>query len=209
MINDINWSQVEDQYIKNGVTFIDNVLDENSIQALRNFALSVDFRHDVYNDYSALEFSRDGIWPHVLDNIVVDLERIMSMTFKRGWFFIYNNISEGVKIHVDPLSEMTVNLWVTPDECMEGGTGYNGLDVWKIKPKPEWGYDISNGNTQLCEEYIKESNPEKVTIEYKFNRAAIFNSDYLHQSQPVWTKDGADNRKINYALLFERTWKLG
>lgn len=203
----IRWSDIEDQYVRDGVTYVDSLLDIQSIEALRMLALSIDFRHDVYQDYSALEFSRDTIWPQALNDVVIELEHTMSMTFKRGWFFIYDSRSEGVKIHVDPMSEMTVNLWVTPDECMEGGVGFNGLDVWKIKPKPEWGYDVSNGNTQICEQYIKEANPELVRIDYKHNRAAIFNSDYLHQSQPVWTKEGAENRKINYALLFERTMK--
>lgn len=208
MVNhNLNWTAVEHQYVDKGVTFIDNMLDESSIAALRSFALSIDFRHDVYQDYSALEFSRDGIWPQALNDVVNDLESVMGMSFKRGWFFIYDNKSEGVKIHVDPLSEMTVNLWVTPDECMEGGSGFNGLDLWRIEPKPEWDYDISNGSTQLCEDYIKEVNPELVTIEYRYNRAAIFKSNYFHQSQPVSTKAGADNRKINYALLFERSWK--
>lgn len=207
MINPyIDLGSVRSKYEEHGICVIDDFIDIDTISFLRDFSLNTKYRDQIYKGYSALDFNRSQQLPYLMMKLFNDCEEFLSpinnKKFSRGWFFIYDVISNGVGVHVDPLSDMTINIWVTPDSCVDAGKGFNGLDIWKIKPKPEWGYDISNGDDLTCLEYIEREQAEMVQIEYKFNRAVLFNSNYFHRSQPVRFKSGEDNRKINYTLLF-------
>ena len=210
MINtDVDWDVICKQYHKLGVAVVDNfITDVSTLNFLRDYALKSTHRDAFYEGYSALDFDKTEAHLYKIKKLSDAAQKTIPLLgnkqFSRGWFFIYDTESNGVSVHVDPHSEITVNLWVTPDECMIGEDSCNGLNVWRIEPKPEWGYDISNGNPGMCMEYIHQEQPEMVSVEYKFNRAVLFNSNYFHGSQPVKCKAGQDNRKINYALLFNQ-----
>ena len=47
-----------------------------------------------------------------------------------------------------------------------------------------------------------EQGAENITIPYKQNRAAIFDSKRLHATDKYTFKDGYENRRINLTLLF-------
>ena len=207
MINtDIDWGFVHKEFQQHNVAIVDNFIDLKTINFLRDFAQKTQHRDTYYEGYSALEFNRNSPLPYLMEELVKDSEKLVPLfkekKFSRGWFFIYDYVSGGVGVHIDPLSDITMNLWVTPEDCVDAGSGFNGLDIWKIYPKPGWGYETSLYDHQACLDYINEVQPELVSIEYKFNRAVFFNSSYFHRSQPVKFKEGLENRKINYAFLF-------
>jgi hypothetical protein len=208
MINDnIDWELVHKQYHEQGVSVIDDFISDTSIiDFLRDFPLIVPHRDMFYRGYSALDFNKSRLLPSKIEMLIDSVQRassvLSSKQFSRGWFFIYDTESDGVGVHVDPHSDITLNIWVTPDECTEGGKGFNGLDIWRIEPKPEWDYQVSLYEHGKCMEYIHQEQAEMISVEYRFNRVVLFNSNYFHRSQPVKFKRGDENRKINYALLF-------
>ena len=208
MINtDIDWELVCKQYHEQGVSVIDNfITDLSTINFLRDYALKSSYRDSFYSGYSALDFDSSQALPYKLRMLADDAQKTLPVLnnkqFSRGWFFIYDSESNGVNIHVDPYSEITLNIWVTPDEGVSSGKGFNGIDVWRIEPKPEWGYDISNHEYDMCLDYVHQEQADMISVEYRFKRAVMFNSNYFHRSQPVRCREGQDNRKINYALLF-------
>lgn len=204
---EIDWDVVCKQYYEQGVAVVDNIIsDVSTLNFLREYALKSTHRDAFYEGYSASDFDKTDIHLYKIKALTSAAQKTIPLLnnkhFSRGWFFIYDTESGGVGVHVDPHSDITLNLWVTPDECMSGDNGCNGLNIWRIEPKPEWGYDISNGNSAMCMEYIQQEQPEMVSVEYRFNRAVLFNSNYFHGSQPVRCRTGQENRKINYALLF-------
>jgi hypothetical protein len=126
--------------------------------------------------------------------------------FDRAWAFIYNNESGGVPVHADPAA-INLNFWVTPDSSMNLKPGFNGLDIWKIYPPADWDYGRYNSQSPISRKrvdaFLNENAPSLVSIEYKFNRVVVFDSMFFHQSNPVSSKPGYENRRINYTLLYK------
>jgi hypothetical protein len=202
-----DWDKIVEEFNSNRVCVIDNFLYPEYALRLRNFFLTCNSREDYYEDYCALNFYKNKLWFSLLSNIIDEIQEHLSFTkdlgFQRAWAFIYSNQSKGIPVHADPAS-VSLNLWVTPEECMQIKEEHNGLDIWKIVSPKDWTHKDYNGNTKKITEYlqndVKENN--KVSIKYKFNRMTMFNSSCFHKTQPIIFKDGYENRRINYTFLY-------
>jgi hypothetical protein len=209
---DHDWRAIAEAFARDRVVVVDNFLDPACAERLRKFFLFFNNREERYPDYAAINISRQNsqIWFPLLTNITEECKEQMPFldgkTFDRAWAFIYNNESGGVPIHADPAA-ININFWVTPDSCMNLKDGCNGLDIWKIYPPADWGYGSYNSQSadsmKRVAAFLEQNEPSKVHIEYRFNRVIIFDSMFFHKSQPVSSKPGYDNRRINYTFLFK------
>lgn len=185
VLNANDFSIVEDLFLKNKVAVIDNFLKEEYCQRLRNFGLSLNAYDESYAGYGAVNFSKDGLtmWFPLLTNISEETKQIFNclneLEYTRGWVFVHDNKqNDTVRRHIDPKAKITINVWCTPDECIEENSDqYNGLLIHVSKDK-------------------------SIHVPYRYNRAMIFYSDIEHESQLSRFKDGADNRKVNYTFLY-------
>ena len=209
VIGEQDWDLINTTYEKERIVVIDNFLKEDIADRLRKFFLFFNIIEEAYPEYGAINFLKEPnkIWFPLLTNITEEIKEVAPFLeetrFIHAWAFIYNTVSNGVPVHADPAST-NINLWVTPNECMNMQEGYNGLDVWRIYPPKEWEYRDYNGNVNKITEYLTANPNTKVSIPYNFNRAVIFDSMFFHKSNPVYTKPGYDNRRINYTFLYER-----
>jgi len=204
----LDWHDIGVQYAKNHVVIIDDFLLPEYTMRLRDFMLFFNKKEDFYDDYAAVNFHRNTpnkVWFSLLSDIVDEVKMraycLRTLSFERAWAFIYNNDSNGVNIHADAAA-INLNFWVTPDECIIPAQGTNGLDIWKIYPPKGWNYSEYNRNAEKSAIYISQHDVEKVSIPYKFNRLIMFDSMYFHKTQSVHTKDGYENRRINYTFLY-------
>lgn len=212
VLADRDWNAVNEAFNRDRVVVIDNFLDPACTERLRKFFLFFNNREERYPDYAAINISRQNsqIWFPLLTNITEEAKEqipfLAGKSFDRAWAFIYNNESGGVPVHADPAA-ININFWVTPDDCMNLKEGFNGLDIWKIYPPADWGYGSYNsqstGSMQRVAAFLEANAPSKVHIEYRFNRVVIFDSMFFHKSQPVSSKQGYDNRRINYTFLYK------
>lgn len=211
-INYQNWRAINETYEKDKVVVIDNFLAGDCADRLRKFFLFFNNIEEFYPDYGSINLSRNNsqIWFPLLTNITEECKELMPFLrgkqFDRAWAFIYNNESGGVPVHADPAA-ININLWVTPDAGMNLKEGFNGLEIWKIYPPADWGYGNYNtqdrGNYNRVLSFLDENVPSKVTIDYKFNRVVVFDSMFFHKSNPVSSKPGYENRRINYTFLYK------
>lgn len=204
---ELDWQHIADTYKRDKVVVVDNFLRADIAQRLRNYILYLNVRQDKYRDYAAVNFYRrtDSLWFPLLTNIVDECKDRFSFLegheFIRAWSFIYDNESEGVRPHADPAA-VNFNLWVTDDNCVLNPDEQNGLDVWKVYPPADWAWETYNGDDVAIAEFLSNYGTEKLAIPYRFNRVTIFNSKFFHKTQPVLTKPGYGNRRINYTFLF-------
>ena len=92
-----------------------------------------------------------------------------------------------------------MNIWVTPDECVEDHDK-NGLVIFKRKAhKMSWRQYNSDGD--FIDKYLKGSKYDR--IPYKYNRAVIFRGNTFHSTDSVHMKPGDQNKRINYTFLYE------
>jgi len=203
----LNWDDIAQTYEKEKVVVVDDFLQPDIAQKLKNYMLFLNVRQDKYHDYAAVNFYKrsDSLWFPVLTSIVDECkDKAIFLTgcdFIRAWSFIYNNKSEGVPPHADPAA-VNFNLWVTDDSSMLHAEEHNGLDIWKVYPPSEWNWETYNGDNKAIAEFLNKCGVAKTAIAYKFNRVVIFNSKFFHKTQPVQTKLGYSNRRINYTFLF-------
>jgi hypothetical protein len=176
-----DWNYINNHFIKHRYAVIDNYLNPEYAERLRKFYLFFNLREDIYDGYDAINFDRKktkNIWFPLLSNISEESLRLLpflkNFYFERGWAFIYNNICDGVHLHIDPESVITLNLWVTPETCLNIKKGTNGLHIENL-----------------------------IDIDYAFNRLVIFYSQNLHCSQPVSCLPGHANKRINYTFLYK------
>jgi hypothetical protein len=199
--SDINWEEISKYFIKNNFVIVDEVLKEEYIERMRRFILFLNYRENIYSNYATINFKEksENLWFPMLKIISMKLKEkisvIRDLNFLKAWAVIYDNVGEGTLPHIDPGSIITVNLWVTPNECVNHNTNFNGLVLTDINPRPD-------ENKDIYKNISKDDSIVKKVIPYNYNRMTIFRGSHLHFSQPTSTKFGYSNKKINYSFLY-------
>jgi hypothetical protein len=204
VLNDRNWDLVYEKFLSQGYVVIDDVFQSEYLERLYYFGLFHNIREDVRPGSSTLNFYKDQKkWFPLLSNITDELTNSFEdrFEFSRGWQIIFDTMCEGIGLHVDPQSDVTMNFWVTPDEnCITDIDEYaNGLVIFdQEKPDNFHFYE----NDENVKNLIKRNNPKVHLIHHKCNRCVIFKSNLYHQTFCVHTKPGYENRRVSYAFLF-------
>lgn len=203
-----NILEVNNNFDDNNIIIEDNFLDENILHQLLGFSLTTDFDKSKnytggYQDYG---FKKNNHPIPELDKVVEIIENkypdiFKKLEYERGWLFIYDNECSGVTPHADPAS-VNVNIWLTPNSCVKDNAK-NGLIIWDKKRPEDWSYNDYNKNVSKIKQYLKDTNASKRIVEYKHNRAMIFDSSYFHETNGVSMKDGHWNKRINLVFMFK------
>lgn len=196
------WNFINSQLKKNQITIIDNFFTQELLSILKIRILYAKHVDTDYKTYQAIDYQ--GNQDYITTLIVKELKNKLDILplFQRAWSFVYHNESQGVGLHADP-SEFNVNIWVSSDESVKDKFS-NGLKIYKISPPSDWKRkDWNPGkNTEKVKNYLDSNNVQPVKIDYKSNRAVIFNGAYFHESNQVSMKEGVENRRVSYTMLF-------
>ena len=191
------------QPLSDKITIVDNLLSEHVVGYLRlRMELTNQF-HDIYKDYQAINyFPGEDLVTDILEKEISNKFNLKK--FQRAWSFIYNNNAHGVDFHADP-SNTNVNIWVTPDESIEDYS-QNGLLICDKKPPEDWTREQWNVNKEGCiDKFLQKEKTSILRVNYRCNRAIIFDGDLFHKTDNVKTKDGIFNKRVSYTMLFGRT----
>jgi len=189
------------------VTFIDGLLTEEALRALRRFCWEATiWKKDYENGYSGA-FLGDGFASPLLFQIAEELRRAFPRIFKhhrltQSWAFKHDSARRGLNIHADAAA-VNVNFWITPDDAnLDPETG--GLVVYDKEAPKEWNFKDYNSdhNKPKILAWLKEVGARAVKIPYRSNRAVVFNSDLFHETDEISFKDDYCSRRINITLLY-------
>ena len=185
-----------------GYIIIDDFLPDDICTELREKSLHAKEYNSKYLDYKALDF--DGYYiikslRHISNQYVVPkISLARAEKYNRSWSFVYDNVARGVPPHADP-SFININLWVTPDECVQDHNK-NGLKIYKKKAPKEWTWKQYNGSDVLIEDFLRGTKYD--IIPYRYNRAVIFRGNTFHATDNVHMKPGLENKRVNYTFLY-------
>ena len=187
----------------NNYIIIDDFFPDEICTELREKSLNAKEYTQKYWDYKALDFDNDNSESlQDISNKYVVPKIPLAEKYLRSWSFVYDNVARGVLPHSDP-SFINVNIWVTPDECVED-FNKNGLRIYR-KPSPiTWDKlpeDYDGHHSSEIKSYLKHSKYDR--IPYKYNRAIIFKGNTFHSTDNVHMKHGEENRRVNYTFLYE------
>jgi len=205
---------IEKGYSTDGVAVIDDILSPVVIEELRAYCLESTIWHDLKTTYMGAYWHR-GFTSPVLLRVARALQDrfafIRKWPLTMAWAYAYSNTdiegrnrtrsNIGIPIHADD-ARVNVNIWITPDEA-KIGTGGGGLIIYPKTPPLSWTKSqllqpVQKGNA--VHQFIAGVSPR--SVDYKYNRAAIFDSDFFHQTAPLKFKPGHASRRINLTLLF-------
>ena len=187
----------------NGYIIVDNFFPESICEFLRQKALATTSFNTQYFSYKAIEF--DLPWTqHSLKNISDNFVRPKISVPKKlkyisSWCFVHDNIGTGVRAHADP-SSINVNVWVTPDKCVEDPKK-NGLKVYKKTAPKDTDWHTYNCRREVIDNYLVGAKYD--TVPYKCNRATVLRGEFFHATDDVHMKPGHENKRINYTFLYQ------
>ena len=144
---------VESDYYRNapGITWIDNILDREALDALYRFCLdsTIWFKFNYENGYLAAVMG-DGFFCPLLAQIAEELPKALPGIFRdhrltQMWAFKYDEqTSGGVRMHAD-FAAVNVNFWITPDDAnLSPESG--GLTVWDKEAPLDWDFERFNND---------------------------------------------------------------
>tara|TARA_R110000751_G_scaffold185483_1_gene291952 strand:- start:2078 stop:2710 length:633 start_codon:yes stop_codon:yes gene_type:complete len=197
-----DWNHINSSLKNNEIIIVDNFFTQEVLSILKIRILYAKYFDQDYGKdrYRAIDYGPDE--DYITNLIQKELhENVEGLPeFQRAWSFVYNNESTGAKLHSDP-SKFNVNVWVSDDESVKNKSS-NGLCVYEVTPPASMGRNIWNGSPEKVKEYIGSLGIQPVKIAYKSNRAVIFNGAYFHKSDNVSMKEGMENRRVSYTMLF-------
>ena len=182
---------------------IDDFFPDEICKELREKSYNAKDYNMKYWDYKSLDFDNatgDESLKYISDKYVVP-KISLARNYDRAWSFVYDNVGRGVGAHADP-SFINVNIWVTPDECVEDHNK-NGLRIYKKhipKGTPWEMYNHWDGSIWR-DQFLKDASYD--TIPYKYNRAIIFEGRTFHSTDNVHMKPGDNNKRVNYTFLYD------
>ena len=181
------------------IKIVDNFFTKECLDILKTRVLYAKYCDHQYDNYVATNY--DPGQDYITDLIAKEIKNMYVLPeFQRGWSFVYVKNDIGVNMHADP-SLINLNVWVSSDESV-AESSKNGLNIYKLLPPVDWTRADWNSNPNKVKKYIVENNVSPIKIGYKSNRAIFFNGAYFHESNGVSMKDGIENRRVSYTLLF-------
>ena len=207
MVNkDQDWKQIRDSIFSKGSAVIDNFFDVEFALTLREKILN-NYKDakpsNRYPDY-ILKDADEKVFPSI--QIANDLyEHIQELkdTYSRSWVGVFENKGNGTSYHYDWESLVTLNIWLTPNECVQDFSK-NGLLIFPIQVPQEVREEENPlvSQAQFVEEFMSlHKHVEPIEIKYNFNRA-VFQTSLLHATNGVSMKDGEDNKRVSMTILF-------
>jgi hypothetical protein len=207
MVNkDQDWKQIRDSIFSKGSAVIDNFFDVEFALTLRDKILN-NYKDakpsNRYPDY-ILKDADEKVFPSI--QIANDLyEHIQELkdTYSRSWVGVFENKGNGTSYHYDWESLVTLNIWLTPNECVQDFSK-NGLLIFPIQVPQEVREEENPlvSQAQFVKEFMSlHKHVEPIEIKYNFNRA-VFQTSLLHATNGVSMKDGEDNKRVSMTILF-------
>jgi Tfp pilus assembly protein PilF len=203
-----NWLEIEDEYFNssNQIMYIDDFLSENALIELREFCLVSKVWNKEYNNKYLGAFSNGGFISPIHLQIIIDLKEKLPKLFgphrvSKIWGFKYDSrLGKGINIHADAAIH-NLNFWITPDKY-NNNKNSGGLKIYDAPAPDHWTFKDYNNKSDKIYKFLEVNNANYTNIAYKFNRAALFNSAYFHETDEIDFKDEYAGRRINNTYLF-------
>jgi len=203
-----NWQDVEEQYFNSSkqIIYIDNFLSDEAIRELREFCLVSKVWNEEYQNKYLGAFSDKGFISEIHLQIAIELQQKLPRLFgpyglSKFWGFKYDStLGKGINVHADQAIH-NLNFWITPDEYNKNKNS-GGLKVYDAIAPEDWNFEKYNKNADKIYKFLNDNNANCTNINYKFNRAVLFNSDYFHETDEINFDEGYETRRINITYLF-------
>jgi len=193
-----------------GLTWIDNFLGPEALEALRRFCLESTIWYDLGHSGGYLgAYLQEGFDCPLLIQIAEDLPRRLPEIFgdhflMQLWAYKYDSRLTGIDMHAD-FAAINVNFWLTPDASMLD-TDSGGMVIWDREAPADWSVDEYNtydpDQQARIRNFLDEQQARRIVVPHRQNRCVIFNSDLFHRTDDIHFRDNYEDRRINVTMLY-------
>ncbi len=209
-----NYNNIEMEYLKSKepIVIIDDFLSEEALDTLWKYCLESTIWFDTKENGGYLgAYMTDGFHHPILLKLVENLNEEMPKVFNsrklsQMWALKYKSDGTGTRLHADD-ALININFWITPDIAKKNTDNNSGIIIYDRPVPKNWKFEEYNQSDIKIKDYLKKTKSKKIEIPYKQNRAIIFDSKFIHQSQEIDFKKGYKNQRINITMLFDRLFK--
>jgi tetratricopeptide (TPR) repeat protein len=187
------------------IVVIDNLLTPEALAALRQMCHGSTFwRNSFPNGYLGA-VPQDGFAAPLLAQISEELKAAYSGIFESHsllqlWAFKYDSSLRGINLHAD-FAAVNVNFWITPDSANRDPE-HGGLVIWDKAAPLDWDFAKYNNDQPAMRNFLRDAGAKAITVPYRANRAVIFDSDLLHETDQIRFQEGYENRRVNITFLY-------
>ncbi len=188
-----------------GLTYFDGVLTDEALEGLRRFCMESTVWHQMQFPGELSTSLPNGFCCPLLLQIAQEIRQAFPGIFgdhrlTTFWAYKYFESASGLELHADR-GAVSLNLWITPDAAnRDPDTG--GLTLWDCTAPNAYFLTPREKQVGMLREIVGEPGARPVTVPYRCNRAALFNSNVIHRTEDLRFKDGIENRRINVTFIY-------
>lgn len=204
----IDWEERERTFLAGDPRAItlDGMLTPDALTALRRFCWDSTIWHQIKGAGYLGAYFREGFADPLVVRIAEALQASMprvlgGLEIKVIWAYSYEQSMSGINPHAD-FAKINLNFWITPDEAnLDPDTG--GLIVYRKAAPPDWDFRTYNtASAAFIYDYLGARRDDFIRVPHRANRAVLFDSRLIHETDRFSFAPGHTNRRINITLLF-------
>jgi hypothetical protein len=192
---------------RHGLSVVDHFLPESIIRRLHRFCLQSTIWHELRprGTYIGAYLDKGFCSPDLLE-IASHLSFCLrkhepACTLEHAWAYIYEADSPGINAHAD-FALVNVNLWLTASSANKAASA-GGMTIYSYPVPHSWGFDKYNERPEWLRRWaLRRGNG--VSVPFRRNRCVLFDSRFVHHSDPIRFQDRFDKKRLNVTLLFGR-----
>ncbi|NQW08345.1 MAG: tetratricopeptide repeat protein [Alphaproteobacteria bacterium] len=204
----VDWQAKEEKFLAGDprALTIDGLLTEDALAALRRFCWDSTIWHQIKGAGYLGAYFREGFGDPLVVRIAEELKARMPrvlgpLPVKVIWAYSYEQSMVGINPHAD-FAAINLNFWITPDEAnLDPESG--GLLVYRKAAPADWDFRTYNTTSAaFIYDHLGDRRDDVVRVPHRANRAVMFDSRLIHETDRFSFAPGFTNRRINITMLF-------
>lgn len=204
----VDWHAREEAFLAGDprCLVIDELLTDEALAALRRFCWDSTIWHQIKGAGYLGAYFRDGFGDPLVVRIAEELKTRMPrvlgpLPVKVIWAYSYEQSMVGINPHAD-FAAINLNFWITPDHANQDPES-GGLIVYRKAAPAEWDFRTYNTTSaDFIYEYLGDRREDFIRVPHRANRAVMFDSRLIHETDRFSFAPGFTNRRINITMLF-------
>jgi Flp pilus assembly protein TadD len=185
---------------------IDGLLAPDALTALQRVCRRSTFWHQIKGAGYLGAYLREGFNDPLIIQVAHELRTRLPRALgdqpvRMIWAYSYDQAMVGINPHAD-FAGVNMNFWITENAAnLEPETG--GLLVWRKAAPADWDFKTYNtASADFIHDFLGEDRDDFIRIAHRENRAALFDSRLIHETDRARFAPGFENRRINITMLF-------
>lgn len=189
------------------VYVVDDFLAPETLAAMRRFLLQSTIWYDARPQRGYLgAHLHDGLACNLVCRVSETVQDFATSLIGNGflsqvWAFRYAPKAAGIDLHADQ-ANWNVNMWLA-DESYNRSPDSGGMTIHGCRAPDAWQFEMYNASPDRVRDHLTRQNSPSRRIDYRANRAVVFDSRLFHKTDPIDFEPDFEGRRINMTFMID------